>query len=77
MSEEIRTLRDLALAASVRHDGKRGRALGREAAKRGLTLSYTTVDNILAGKYTSTPQRRTVDALAELAGVAGSGCAAA
>lgn len=69
MADEPSTLQDLARLASERHDGKRGRALGREAAKHGLTLSYTTVDNILAGKYMSTPKRETVDALAYLASV--------
>lgn len=69
MADELRTLQDLAQLATDRHDGKRGRALGREAAKHELTLSYTTFDNILAGKYMSTPKRETVDALAYLAGV--------
>lgn len=69
MADELRTLQDLARLASERHDGKRGRALGREAAKHGLTLTYTTFDNILSGKYLSTPRRETVDALALLASV--------
>lgn len=69
MADAPRTLQDLAQLASERHDGKRGRALGREAAKHGLPLSYTTVDKILAGTYTSTPKRETVDALAILANV--------
>lgn len=69
MADELRTLQDLARLASERHDGKRGRALGREAAKHGLTLTYTTFDNILSGKYMSTPKRETVDALAVLASV--------
>lgn len=69
MATDPRTLQDLARLASERHDGKRGRALGREAAKHGLTLSYTTVDNILSGKYMSTPKRETIDALAILANV--------
>lgn len=69
MAEAPRTLQDLARLASERHDGKRGRALGREAEKHGLTLSYTTVDKILSGTYTSTPKRETVDALAILANV--------
>lgn len=69
MSDEPQTLQDLARLASERHDGKRGRALGRIAAKHGLTLTYTTFDNIYSGKYMSTPKRETVDALAYLAGV--------
>ena len=69
MSDEPQTLQDLARLASERHDGKRGRALGRIAAKHGLTLTYTTFDNIYSGKYMSTPKRETVDALAVLASV--------
>lgn len=68
MSERL-TLRQVAQAASERHGGKRGRALGREAERRGLTLSYTTVDKILAGTYTSRPGPRTLEALATLAGL--------
>lgn len=69
MTDELRTLQDLAQLASDRNDGKKGRALGRIAEKHGLTLSYTTFDNILAGRYHSVPTRRTVDAIAYLAGV--------
>lgn len=69
MADTPRTLQDLAMLASQRHDGKRGRSLDREAKKHGLTLSYTTVDKILAGTYTSTPKRETVEALAILANV--------
>ena len=63
------TLRDVALKASERVGGLQGRALGREADKRSLTLSYTTVDKILAGTYTSRPKRATLEALAELSGI--------
>lgn len=63
------TLRQIAERASDRHDGARGRALGRIAEGLGLTLSYTTVDKILEGKYRSTPRPATLDALSELSGV--------
>lgn len=69
MNDAKPTLRDIAQLASNKHGGVRGRALDRVAKKRGLTLSYTTVDRILAGNYTSTPSRKTLDALAELAAV--------
>jgi len=61
-----RTLRDVALEASRRVGGLQGRALDREAKRRGLTLSYTTVDKIIAGTYNSRPTPRTLEALAEL-----------
>lgn len=63
------TLREIAQLASDRNGGVRGRALDRAAKKAGLTLSYTTVDRILAGTYTSTPSRKTLEALAALANV--------
>lgn len=66
--DENLTLRDIALAATVRHGVKGGRALGRVAEKLDLDLSYTTVDKILAGKYTSQPGRDTLDALVALSG---------
>lgn len=69
MTDDIRTLRDLAQRASDLNGGKRGRALGREAERHGLTLSYTTTDKILNGKYNSTPRRETLEALAALAQV--------
>lgn len=66
--DENLTLRDVALAATSRHGVKGGRALGRVAEKLELDLSYTTVDKILAGKYTSQPGRDTLDALVALSG---------
>lgn len=68
MNSTDRTLRDIAQLASDRLGGVRGRALDREAKKLGLTLSYTTVDKILAGTYTSRPSRLTLQALAQLSG---------
>lgn len=65
-NDEPQTLRDVAEAAVLRNGGVRGRGLGRIAEKRGLTLSYTTVDKILDGTYKSTPTRKTLEALAEL-----------
>jgi hypothetical protein len=64
------TLRDVAIAASQRVGGLQGRALDREAKRRGLTLSYTTVDKIIAGTYNSRPKATTLRALAELSGIA-------
>lgn len=62
------TLRDVALRASQRVGGLQGRALDREAKKRGLTLSYTTIDRIIAGTYRSRPKGETLEALAQLSG---------
>lgn len=61
------TLQDVARAAADKNGGKGGRGLKRLAEAKGLTLSYTTVDRILQGKYESTPQRQTIEALAVLA----------
>lgn len=69
MNDDRRSLRDIAELASERHGGARGRALDRVAKKAGLTLSYTTVDRILAGNYTSEPRQETLVALAALSGV--------
>lgn len=63
------TLREVAQLASDRNGGARGRELGRIAEKRGLTLSYTTVDRILTGKYLSRPGPKTLEALAALSGL--------
>jgi hypothetical protein len=63
------TLREVAIEASRRAGGLQGRALDREAKRRGLTLSYTTVDRIIAGTYTSRPKSVTLEALAELSGI--------
>jgi transcriptional regulator with XRE-family HTH domain len=63
------TLQEIAQAASDNNGGARGRQLGRVAERKGLTLSYTTVDKILAGTYTSRPSRKTLEALAQLSGV--------
>lgn len=62
------TLRDIADLAVARNGGKGGRALGRAAEQRGLTLSYTTVDKIRAGTYMSTPSPKTLEALSVLSG---------
>jgi transcriptional regulator with XRE-family HTH domain len=67
VEEQPLTLRDVAMRAVDLHDGKRGRALGREAERAGLHLSYTTVDKILAGTYKSRPTPETLQALAKLA----------
>jgi transcriptional regulator with XRE-family HTH domain len=67
VEEQPLTLRDVAMRAVDLHDGKRGRALGREAERLGLVLSYTTLDKILAGTYKSRPTPETLKALAKLA----------
>lgn len=67
MARSKLTLQDVARAAADRNGGKGGRGLGRLAESKGLTLSYATVDRILAGKYESRPQRQTIEALAVLA----------
>jgi len=73
MHSKPKTLTEIAQAASDNNGGARGRQLGRIAERKGLTLSYTTVDKILSGTYTSRPSRKTLEALAhrletELAG---------
>lgn len=67
MARKKLTLQDVARAAADKNGGKGGRGLQRLADAKGLTLSYATVDRILAGKYESTPQRQTIEALAVLA----------
>jgi len=67
MARKKLTLQDVARRAADLNGGKGGRALQRIATQKGLTLSYATVDRILAGKYESTPQRQTIEALAVLA----------
>jgi len=69
MHSTPKTLKEIAQAASDNNGGARGRQLGRIAERKGLTLSYTTVDKILAGTYTSRPSRKTLEALATLSGV--------
>ena len=67
MARKKMTLQDVARAAADKNGGKGGRGLQRLANAKGLTLSYATVDRILNGKYESTPQRQTIEALAVLA----------
>lgn len=68
MDRRPKTLKEIAQAASDNNGGARGRQLGRIAEKAGLTLSYTTVDKILAGTYTSRPGKKTLEALSQLSG---------
>jgi hypothetical protein len=68
-NEQPLTLKDVALAASDKNNGARGRELGRIAKDRGLRLTYTTVDHMLEGRYKSKPGRGTLDALVELSGL--------
>ncbi|WP_134740026.1 hypothetical protein [Nocardioides sp. 503] len=69
MTDEAMTLQQIAQLAVDRNGGAGGRALDRVAKSKGLTLSYTTVDKIIAGTYRSTPKASTLDALSVLAGV--------
>lgn len=69
MEQAAITLREIALRASDLNGGARGRQLGRIASQHGLTLSYTTVDKIIAGTYTSRPSAKTLEALAKLSEV--------
>ncbi|MDQ0756125.1 hypothetical protein [Arthrobacter sp. B3I4] len=69
MDSTPKTLKEIAQAASDNNGGARGRQLGRIAERKGLTLSYTTVDKIIAGTYTSRPSRKTLEALSRLSGV--------
>lgn len=62
-----RTLREVALAALAAHEGATGRELDRLARKMGHRISYTTVNHMAAGTYTSRPSRKTLEALAALA----------
>lgn len=66
MTKQPRTLRDVALAAKARHDGAGGRGLAKVACKHGHTISYGTIDSILAGTYTRKPSVKTLRALAYL-----------
>ena len=66
MTKQPRTLRDVALAAKARHDGAGGRGLAKVAGKHGHTISYGTIDSILAGTYTRKPSVETLRALAYL-----------
>ena len=66
MTKQPRTLRDVALAAKARHDGAGGRGLAKVAGKHGHTISYGTIDSILAGTYTRKPSVKTLRALAYL-----------
>lgn len=68
MDRRPKTLQEIAQAISDNNGGARGRQLGRIAEKAGLTLSYTTVDKMLAGTYTSRPGKKTLEALAQLSG---------
>lgn len=68
-NDKPRNLRDVAQAASDRNNGARGRELGRVAKAAGVKISYTTVDDILEGRYKSRPGRTILDALVKLSGM--------
>lgn len=69
-NDRPRSLQDVALIASDKNGGKRGRGLGREMKNHGLVASYTTIDKIIAGTYKSRPGKDLLDGLAILSGVA-------
>lgn len=69
MTKQPRTLRDVALIAKDRHDGAGGRKLALVAKERKHSVSYGTIDSILAGTYTRKPSIKTLKALAYLADI--------
>lgn len=69
MSSSDETLADLLRIAQQRFGTRSGRALAERAQKAGHKLTFTTINQILAGTYRSKPSRTTIEAVAELAGV--------
>lgn len=66
MSDGLLTLREVARDVLAAHGGS-GRDLDRKARARGLTISYTTINSMAAGTYTSKrPSDPTLKALAEM-----------
>lgn len=63
------SLRDIAQLAQSRNDGEGGRAMERIAKRSGFTISASTFDRIAAGTYRSKAQKKTLQALAYLAGI--------
>lgn len=61
-------LRDVAQAVLDAH-GVSGRRLEELARKKGQRISYTTINSMAAGTYTSTPTDVTLDALVSLSGL--------
>lgn len=57
------------LAARKRHNEASGRLLAQIAARAGYEIDRTQVNHILAGTYRSRPSRKTVNAVAFLAGL--------
>ena len=55
--------------AKARHGGASGRRLAEIASANGFDVDRTQVNHILAGRYRSRPTRRTIDAIAFLAGI--------
>lgn len=69
MSNDVpANLREVAQRASLRHGGAKGRGIAREAERIGVTMTHTTFDNLLTGRYKSRPGRETLEALAALSG---------
>lgn len=73
MTDRPKTLREIMEAAARRHgDGVKpatGRRLGEIADAHGWPITHTTINHLLGGTYTSRPSRRTLDAVANLAGI--------
>lgn len=65
MTNQPPTLREIARAILDKHRVS-GRALNRLAESRGLTLSYTTINHMATGTYTSRPSDKTLRAMVEL-----------
>lgn len=67
------TLRELMESAARRHGNERrpasGRRLGEIAKTHGWDIDRTTINHLLGGTYNSRPGRRTLVAVAHLAGV--------
>lgn len=68
-TNQSESIRDIARLASQRHDGGGGRTMQALLEGTQFHMVRTTFDKILAGTYTSRPSRRTLDALAHLAGI--------
>lgn len=68
MTNERLTLREVAQTVLTKHDVS-GRQLDALARKRGLTISYTTINGMASGSYSSTPSDKTLDALVALSGL--------
>ena len=69
MTNTPKSIHEVAQLASRRNGGVGGRALERLASQKGLTISRTTLDRMLRGSYSGTPDTQTIEALSVLASV--------